>query len=37
VDLPLNLTPQLKTVDVSQEEPGHFGHIVGPELRRVKW
>ena len=25
------------THDVSHEEPGHFGHIVGPELRRVKW
>ena len=25
------------THDVSHEEPGHFGHIVGPDLRRVKW
>jgi hypothetical protein len=25
------------THDVSHEEPGHFGHIVGPELRKVKW
>jgi hypothetical protein len=25
------------THDVSHEEPGHFGHVVGPELRRVKW
>jgi hypothetical protein len=25
------------THDVSHEPPGHFGHIVGPELRRVKW
>lgn len=23
--------------DVSHEGPGHFGHIVGPELRKVKW
>jgi hypothetical protein len=25
------------THDVTHEEPGHFGHIVGPELRKVKW
>ena len=25
------------THDVSHEQPGHFGHIVGPDLRRVKW
>jgi copper amine oxidase-like protein len=25
------------THDISHEEPGHFGHIVGPDLRRVKW
>lgn len=25
------------THDVSHDEPGHFGHIVGPELRKVKW
>ena len=25
------------THDVAHEEPGHFGHIVGPELRKVKW
>lgn len=25
------------THDVSHEAPGHFGHIVGPDLRRVKW
>jgi Cu2+-containing amine oxidase len=25
------------THDVSHEEPGQFGHVVGPELRRVKW
>ncbi len=25
------------THDVSQEPPGHFGHIVGPELRRARW
>jgi Copper amine oxidase, enzyme domain len=25
------------THDVSHEEPGEFGHIVGPELRKVKW
>jgi hypothetical protein len=25
------------THDASHEEPGHFGHIVGPELRKVKW
>jgi Cu2+-containing amine oxidase len=25
------------THDVGHEAPGHFGHIVGPELRKVKW
>jgi hypothetical protein len=25
------------THDVSHEPPGSFGHVVGPELRRVKW
>lgn len=25
------------THDVTHEAPGHFGHIVGPELRKVKW
>jgi Cu2+-containing amine oxidase len=25
------------THDVSHEEPGTFGHIVGPDLKRVKW
>jgi len=25
------------THDVTHEQPGHFGHIVGPDLRRVKW
>jgi hypothetical protein len=25
------------THDVAHEELGHFGHIVGPELRRVSW
>jgi hypothetical protein len=25
------------THDVTHEEPGHFGHIVGPELRKAKW
>ena len=25
------------THDISHEQPGHFGHIVGPDLRRVKW
>ena len=25
------------THDISHEAPGHFGHIVGPDLRRVKW
>jgi hypothetical protein len=25
------------THDVSHEEPGHFGHIVGPDLKLVKW
>ncbi|MDT7687411.1 MAG: hypothetical protein QOE46_170 [Acidobacteriota bacterium] len=25
------------THDVSHEPPGSFGHIVGPELKRVKW
>ena len=23
--------------DIAHEEPGEFGHIVGPELRRVRW
>lgn len=23
--------------DIAHEEPGEFGHIVGPDLRRVKW
>ncbi len=23
--------------DVNHEEPGHFGHIVGPDLKLVKW
>jgi len=25
------------TPDVSQEPPGEFGRIVGPDLKRVKW
>ncbi len=25
------------THDVAAEEPGHFGHIIGPELRPVNW
>jgi hypothetical protein len=25
------------THDVTHEEPGHFGHIAGPELRAAKW
>lgn len=25
------------THDVTHEEPGHFGHICGPDLKRVKW
>jgi hypothetical protein len=25
------------THDLSDEKPGHFGHIVGPDLKRVKW
>jgi hypothetical protein len=25
------------THNISGEEPGHFGHIVGPDLKRVKW
>lgn len=25
------------THDIGNEEPGHYGHIVGPDLRRVKW
>ena len=25
------------THDITHEEPGHFGHIVGPDLKRVKW
>jgi hypothetical protein len=25
------------THDVNHEEPGHFGHIVGPDLKLVKW
>ena len=25
------------THDVAHEEPGHFGHIVGPDLKLVKW
>jgi Cu2+-containing amine oxidase len=25
------------THDVAAEEPGHFGHVVGPELRPVNW
>jgi hypothetical protein len=23
--------------DIAHEEPGEFGHVVGPDLRRVKW
>jgi hypothetical protein len=23
--------------DVNHEEPGEFGHIVGPDLKPVKW
>jgi hypothetical protein len=23
--------------DVNHEQPGHFGHIVGPDLKLVKW
>jgi hypothetical protein len=25
------------THDLTQEEPGHFGHIVGPDLKPVEW
>ncbi|MGH9202633.1 MAG: hypothetical protein ACRD2A_15520, partial [Vicinamibacterales bacterium] len=25
------------THDVAHEEPGEFGHVVGPDLKRVKW
>jgi hypothetical protein len=25
------------THDIAHEQPGHFGHVVGPELQRVKW
>jgi len=25
------------THDVAHEEPGHFGHVVGPDLKLVKW
>jgi hypothetical protein len=25
------------THNIAGEEPGHFGHIVGPDLKRVKW
>jgi hypothetical protein len=25
------------THDIANEEPGEFGHVVGPDLKRVKW
>ncbi len=25
------------THDIAHEEPGEFGHVVGPDLKRVKW